>query len=55
MRVFITNYAKMRMEHRGIGEHMVIETLLHPEKLQPDILIDMPWQNFSLNLWEESM
>ena len=35
MRVFITNYAKMRMEHRGIGEHMVIETLLHPEKLQP--------------------
>ena len=25
--IFITNYAKMRMEHREIGEHMVIETL----------------------------
>jgi hypothetical protein len=23
------------MEHRGIGEYMVIETILHPEKLQP--------------------
>jgi hypothetical protein len=35
MRVFVTDYAKMRMEHRGIGEYMVIETLLHSEKLQP--------------------